>query len=95
MNSLCDADGSPRDASLRGLAIALNNRGVRTARNGQWQVSNVRNILARSSPANLLYRGNYPGEQSCCVKAPSAAQRGIPCGCARSSLRCTNGNAVR
>ncbi|PZV35346.1 resolvase [Mesorhizobium kowhaii] len=40
--------------SLRGLAIALNNRGVRTARNGQWQVSNVRNILARQSPANLL-----------------------------------------
>jgi DNA invertase Pin-like site-specific DNA recombinase len=34
--------------SLRGLAIALNNRGVRTARNGQWQVSNVRNILARA-----------------------------------------------
>jgi DNA invertase Pin-like site-specific DNA recombinase len=33
--------------SLRGLAIALNNRGVPTARNGQWQVSNVRNILAR------------------------------------------------
>jgi hypothetical protein len=35
--------------SLRGLAIALNNRGVRTARNGQWQVSNVRNLLARST----------------------------------------------
>ncbi|MCF6110292.1 recombinase family protein [Mesorhizobium muleiense] len=41
-------------ASLRGLAIALNNRGVRTARGGRWQVSNVRNILARQSPANLL-----------------------------------------
>ncbi|PBC00510.1 recombinase family protein [Mesorhizobium sp. WSM3860] len=35
--------------SLRGLAIALNNRGVRTARGGQWQVSNVRNVLRRSS----------------------------------------------
>lgn len=34
--------------SLRGIARALNNRGVRTARNGQWQVSNVRNLLARS-----------------------------------------------
>lgn len=33
--------------SLRGLAIALNNRGVRSARNGQWQVSNVGNVLAR------------------------------------------------
>ena len=33
---------------LRGVATALNNRGVRTARGGQWQVSNVRNILARS-----------------------------------------------
>jgi DNA invertase Pin-like site-specific DNA recombinase len=40
--------------SLRGLAIALNNRGVRTARNGRWQVSNVRNILARQSPADQL-----------------------------------------
>ncbi|TIP22846.1 MAG: resolvase, partial [Mesorhizobium sp.] len=39
--------------SLRGLAIALNNRGVRTARNGQWQVSNVRNVLARQSPTVL------------------------------------------
>ncbi|ESY78274.1 hypothetical protein X739_31845 [Mesorhizobium sp. LNHC220B00] len=37
--------------SLRGLAIALNNRGVRTARNGQWQGSNVRNLLARSTKA--------------------------------------------
>jgi DNA invertase Pin-like site-specific DNA recombinase len=33
--------------SLRGVAIALNNRGVRTARGGQWQVSNVRNLLRR------------------------------------------------
>jgi DNA invertase Pin-like site-specific DNA recombinase len=33
--------------SLRGMAAALNNRGVRTARGGQWQVSNVRNLLAR------------------------------------------------
>jgi DNA invertase Pin-like site-specific DNA recombinase len=40
--------------SLRGLAIALNNRGVRTARKGVWQVSNVRNILARQSPENQL-----------------------------------------
>jgi DNA invertase Pin-like site-specific DNA recombinase len=40
--------------SLRGLAIALNSRGVRTARNGQWQVSNVRNILGRQASANLL-----------------------------------------
>jgi hypothetical protein len=34
--------------SLRGLTIALTNRGVPTARNGEWQVSNVRNLLARS-----------------------------------------------
>ncbi len=37
--------------SLRGLAIALNNRGIPTARNGQWQVSNVRNLLARFQAA--------------------------------------------
>jgi hypothetical protein len=40
--------------SLRGLAIALNNRGVRTARGGQWQVSNVRNLLARIAASSLL-----------------------------------------
>jgi hypothetical protein len=34
--------------SLRQLAIALNNRGVRTARGGKRQVSNVRNVLARA-----------------------------------------------
>ena len=34
--------------SLRGIAIALNDRGVRTARASRWQVSNVRNLLARS-----------------------------------------------
>ncbi|RLP22151.1 recombinase family protein [Mesorhizobium sp. YM1C-6-2] len=33
--------------SLRGLAAELNARGVRTARGGTWQVSNVRNMLAR------------------------------------------------
>jgi DNA invertase Pin-like site-specific DNA recombinase len=33
---------------LRGLANALNRRGVRTARGGQWHVSNVRNVIARS-----------------------------------------------
>lgn len=41
-------------SSLRGLAIALNNRGVRTARGGQWQVSNVRNLLARLPACPLL-----------------------------------------
>ena len=40
--------------SLRGIAIALNNRGVRTARGGQWQVSNVRNVLARCFDNPLL-----------------------------------------
>ena len=40
--------------SLRGIAIALNNRGVRTARGGRWQVSNVRNLLARGSVTNPL-----------------------------------------
>ncbi|MFP1632662.1 recombinase family protein [Zhengella sp. ZM62] len=33
--------------SLRGIAMALNDRGIRTARGGRWQVSNVRNVLAR------------------------------------------------
>jgi DNA invertase Pin-like site-specific DNA recombinase len=35
--------------SYRGIAAALNGRGVRTARGGRWQVSNVRNLLTRSA----------------------------------------------
>jgi DNA invertase Pin-like site-specific DNA recombinase len=34
---------------LRGLANALNTRGVATARGGRWHVSNVRNVLLRSA----------------------------------------------
>ncbi len=37
---------------LRGLASALNDRGVRTARGGRWHVSNVRNLLRRSTAFN-------------------------------------------
>ena len=33
---------------LRGLAAALNARGVRTARGGRWHVSNVKNLIERS-----------------------------------------------
>jgi len=32
---------------LRGLASALNSRGVRTARGGRWHVSNVKNLVDR------------------------------------------------
>ncbi|MEQ9814583.1 MAG: recombinase family protein [Azospirillaceae bacterium] len=32
---------------LRGLADALNARGIRTARGGRWHVSNVRNVMRR------------------------------------------------
>ena len=32
--------------SLRAIAGALNGRGMLTRRGGQWQVSNVRNLLA-------------------------------------------------
>jgi DNA invertase Pin-like site-specific DNA recombinase len=33
---------------LRGIAAALNARGVRTARGGQWHVSNVKNLFDRA-----------------------------------------------
>ena len=33
--------------SLRAMATQLNRRGMRTRRGGAWQVSNVRNLLAR------------------------------------------------
>jgi hypothetical protein len=39
---------------LRGLAAALNARGVRTARGGRWHVSSVKNIIDRSNRRCLL-----------------------------------------
>ena len=42
-------------------ADALNNRGIRTARGGNWQVSNVRNLIARAfflQRKHLLSGGN-------------------------------------
>jgi DNA invertase Pin-like site-specific DNA recombinase len=38
-------------STLAGIAEALNNRGVRSARGGQWHVSTVRNLLARVQAA--------------------------------------------
>lgn len=35
--------------TLRAIAVALNERGVRTARGGEWHNSTVRNLLARPS----------------------------------------------
>jgi DNA invertase Pin-like site-specific DNA recombinase len=45
---IIDALNAAGITELRGLASALNQRGVRTARGGQWHVSNVRNVIARS-----------------------------------------------
>jgi hypothetical protein len=39
---------------LRGLARALNTRGVRTARGGTWHVSNVKNLIDRADRYWLL-----------------------------------------
>jgi len=39
--------------SLRGIAVALNDRGMMTRRGGQWQVSNVRNLLCRIEAVDL------------------------------------------
>jgi DNA invertase Pin-like site-specific DNA recombinase len=41
-------------SSLRGIATALNNRGIPTARGGRWQVSNVRNVIARLQTNKVL-----------------------------------------
>ena len=35
-------------SDLRGLAAALNSRGIRTARGGRWHVSNVKNVIDRT-----------------------------------------------
>jgi DNA invertase Pin-like site-specific DNA recombinase len=36
-----------RITTLRGIAGALNDRGMRTRRGGRWQVSNVKGLLGR------------------------------------------------
>ena len=46
---IIDALRSSGITDLRGLAAALNARGIRTARGGRWHVSNVRNIIGRVS----------------------------------------------
>jgi hypothetical protein len=33
---------------LRGIAAAVNVRGIRTVRGGRWHVSNVKNLIDRS-----------------------------------------------
>ncbi|AMN40477.1 hypothetical protein [Rhodoplanes sp. Z2-YC6860] len=35
-------------ATLREMASALNQRGIRSARGGQWHVSSILNVLARA-----------------------------------------------
>ena len=40
-------------SDLRGLAMALNDRGIRIARGGRWHVSNVRNLIDRSNRQRL------------------------------------------
>ncbi|MEQ9814420.1 MAG: hypothetical protein RLO50_16705, partial [Azospirillaceae bacterium] len=42
---------------LRGLADALNARGIRTARGGRWHVSNVRNVMRRTGA--MIERPEY------------------------------------
>jgi DNA invertase Pin-like site-specific DNA recombinase len=53
-------------ASLRGIASALNARGIRTACGGRWQVSNVRNVLWRANGGTPEQNGReglfYAGE---------------------------------
>jgi DNA invertase Pin-like site-specific DNA recombinase len=39
--------------SLHGIAKALNQRGIKTARDGQWYATTVRNILARDSASQV------------------------------------------
>jgi hypothetical protein len=50
----------PQAASWRSraaIAVALNDRGIRTARGGRWHVSTVRNLLIRSKGAWTLLGG--------------------------------------
>jgi hypothetical protein len=36
---------APGVSDLRGIAAALNNRGVRTPRGGRWHISNVKHLV--------------------------------------------------
>lgn len=59
--------------SLRGIARSLNARGIRTARGGTWQVSNVRNVLARLPPlfitGKIMSRGSAPSFAVCALRS--------------------------
>jgi len=44
---------------LRGLAAALNDRGVRTARGARWHVSNVKNLIDRCRANSPFIGGKY------------------------------------
>jgi DNA invertase Pin-like site-specific DNA recombinase len=46
-----DAIHADGDTTLRAVADELNARGMLTRRGGRWQVSNVRNLLARLTPS--------------------------------------------
>ena len=37
--------------TLREIAVALNGRGIATARGGKWEATTVRNVLQRARPA--------------------------------------------
>src|SRR5207244_694626 len=45
---IIDAIRATGVTDLRGIAAALNARGIRTARGGYWHVSNVKNLIDRS-----------------------------------------------
>jgi hypothetical protein len=53
---------------MRGIAAALNARGVRTARGGTWHQSNLRNLLLRAA------RRRHPNHQrlNCHRTTPTA-----------------------
>ena len=60
---------------LRGLAGALNDRGVRTARGGRWHVSNVRNLLLRAA---AFHRREIGRERRGSLRAAGLAGLGRP-----------------
>src|SRR5439155_19990554 len=55
---IVDAIRATGTTDLRGIAAALNARGIRTARGGYWHVSNVKNLIDRSD--RLAKSGLFP-----------------------------------
>ncbi len=62
-------------STLGAIAVALNNRGIRTARGGRWHISTVANLLARGDylRSRLAFLGGKNPPGGCWTELPPVA----------------------